>query len=103
MAVRINSQAVGAYVSALTPELLLEARPFRGAQQELRDPEIAHETLHTIPQDAHGEPEFQRPAWLSPEIVPFVVGALDWCLVLTAAAAAFTVYFTVMDQTIAQP
>ena len=41
------------------------------------DPEIAHETLYTIPQDAHGEPEFQRPAWLSPEIVPFVVGALD--------------------------
>jgi Undecaprenyl-phosphate glucose phosphotransferase len=32
-----------------------------------------------------------------------VVGALDWCLVLAAAAAGFVVYFTVMDQTIAEP
>jgi Undecaprenyl-phosphate glucose phosphotransferase len=82
---------------------LLEAPPFRRAEEEMRDPEVAHETLHTIPQEAHREPDFHRPAWLSPEIVPFVVGALDWCLVLAAAAAAFTVYFTVMDQTIAEP
>jgi Undecaprenyl-phosphate glucose phosphotransferase len=75
----------------------------RRAEEEMRDPEIAHETLHILPQDAHGEPEFQRPAWLSPEIFPLVVGALDWCLVLAAAAAGFVVYFTVMDQTIAEP
>jgi Undecaprenyl-phosphate glucose phosphotransferase len=35
--------------------------------------------------------------------VAFVVGVLDWCLVLTAAAVAFAVYFSVMDQTVAQP
>jgi Undecaprenyl-phosphate glucose phosphotransferase len=36
-------------------------------------------------------------------MVVFVVGASDWCLVLAAAALAFAVYFSVMDQTIAQP
>jgi hypothetical protein len=32
-----------------------------------------------------------------------MVGALDWCLILAAAAAAFGVYFGLMDQRVAQP
>jgi Undecaprenyl-phosphate glucose phosphotransferase len=49
------------------------------------------------------EPDFQRPVWLSPEIMAFAVGALDWCMVLFAAAAAFAVYFGIMDQRPAEP
>ena len=93
----------GEHVPAVTPELSLEAVAVGKAKEDARDPEIAHETFRAIPQEAYGEPDFQRPAWLSPAIVAFVVGVLDWCLVLAAAAAAFPVYFTVMDQTVAQP
>jgi Undecaprenyl-phosphate glucose phosphotransferase len=34
--------------------------------------------------------------------VAFVIGALDWCLILAAAAAAFAIYFGLMDQRVAQ-
>lgn len=88
---------------AATPELSLESEAvgnaYRGATP---DPGTPRDTLHVIP-EAHRKPDFQRPAWLSPEIVAFVVSASDWCLVLAAAAAAFPVYFGFMDQTVAQP
>jgi hypothetical protein len=84
-------------VPAATPELSLESEAvgnaYRGATP---DPGTPRDTLHVIPQEAHRKPDFQRPVWLSPEIVAFVVSASDWCLVLAAAAAAFPVYFGFM-------
>ena len=60
-------------------------------------------TFDALPQQRTRGSDFQRPAWLSPEIVAFVVGALDFGLVLAAAAAAFAAYSEVMDQTVAWP
>ena len=93
----------------VTHELSLEA----GAESSLytdhahtedaRDPRNARDTLDVILQEAHREPDFQRPAWLSSEIMAWVIGALDFCLVMGAAAAAFPVYSGVMYQTVAEP
>jgi Undecaprenyl-phosphate glucose phosphotransferase len=91
-------------VPAVTPELSLESAvarsPYLGAA---RDPSFAPGTPHAIPRKVHQAADFRRPAWLSPELVAFVVGALDWCLILAAAAAAFAIYFGLMDQTVTQP
>jgi Undecaprenyl-phosphate glucose phosphotransferase len=91
-------------VPAATYELLLEPvavhEPFGKA---MPDSGTASITLDAVPQQRYRGSDFQRPAWLSPEIVAFVVGALDFCLVLAAAAAAFTAYSEVMDQTVAGP
>jgi polysaccharide biosynthesis protein PslA len=91
-------------VPAATYELLLEPvavhEPFGEAMPNSGTASI---TFDAVPQQRYRGSDFQRPAWLSPEIVPFVVGALDFCLVLAAAAAAFTAYSEVMDQTVAGP
>ena len=46
---------------------------------------------------------FRRPRWWSPEVTAGIVGALDFCLVLAAAAAAFAAYSSVTDQRVAEP
>lgn len=86
-----------------TPELTLEAGAVREAYGAIPGPSIAPDTLHVISQEARRESDFRRPAWLPPQIVAFVVGALDWCLVLAAAIVAFPVYSQAMDQSIAVP
>jgi Undecaprenyl-phosphate glucose phosphotransferase len=40
---------------------------------------------------------------LSPEIVGFAVGVVDWCMVLVAAAAAFAAYSGMMDEMLSEP
>jgi hypothetical protein len=91
-------------VSAVTPELSLEStvarNPYLGAAP---DTSFAPGTPYAIPRIADQATDFRRPAWLSPELVAFVVGALDWFLILAAAAAAFAIYFGPMDQRVAQP
>jgi Undecaprenyl-phosphate glucose phosphotransferase len=91
-------------VPAATHELSLDPvgvqEPFGEA---MLDPGNASITLDAIPQQRSRGSDFQRPAWLSPEIVAFVIGALDFSLVLAAAAAAFAAYSEVMDQTVAEP
>ena len=71
---------------AVTPELSLESAvarsPYLGAA---RDPSFAPGTPHAIPRKVHQAADFRRPAWLSPELVAFVVVALDWCLILADA------------------
>jgi Undecaprenyl-phosphate glucose phosphotransferase len=88
-------------MSAATPELSLEPEAVRNsyvdAAPSLRD------TFKVISQETQRERDFRRPVWLSPELMAFVVGALDWCLILTAAGAAFAIYFGVMDQEVAWP
>ena len=90
-------------MDAATHELSLDAPAFHNSDADATpDIEIACDILDSIPQEAHRERDFQRPAWLSPEIVAWIIGALDFCLAL-AAAAAFAVYSGVMDQTVAEP
>ena len=43
--------------------------------------------------EAYGQPSFGRRARLSSEILATAIAAIDFCLVLTAAAVAFTLYF----------
>ena len=88
-------------MSSATPELSLEGEAVRNiyvdAAPSLRD------TFKVISQETQPKRDFRRPVWLSPELAAFVVGVLDWCLILTAAGAAFTIYFGVMDQAVAWP
>src|SRR5437588_1353658 len=58
---------------------------------------------HAIPKEAHRGLDARRPAWFSPEIVSFLVGASDFCLILVAAASAFAVYSGMLDLTLAGP
>src|SRR5437868_9669479 len=58
---------------------------------------------HAIPKEAHRGLDARRPAWFSPEIVSFLVGASDFCLILMAAASAFAVYSGMLDLTLAGP
>ena len=89
---------------AAIPELSLESAVARNPYSEAAsDSSAARDTPLAIPQKGHRASEFRRPVWLSPELVGFVLGALDWGLVLAAAAAAFAVYFGVMEQTVAWP
>jgi polysaccharide biosynthesis protein PslA len=91
-------------VRAAAPQLSVEPVVVHKAYADAAsDPAIGRDPLNTILQGACTEADFQRPVWFSPEIVAFVIGALDWCLVLAAAATAFAVYFGVMDQRVAQP
>ena len=91
-------------MSAGTHELVLETAaahaPFGEATP---DPGVASTTSDTVPQQSSRAAELQRPAWLAPEIAAFVVGALDFCVVLAAAAAAFVAYSAITDQTVGEP
>jgi Undecaprenyl-phosphate glucose phosphotransferase len=102
---RVNrSEKRGDYVSAATDELSLEPAAVHKPYGEITpDPGIASATFDAVLQQGSRDHDFQRPAWLSPGIVGWVVGALDFCLVLTAAAAAFAAYSGIMSQTIAEP
>jgi Undecaprenyl-phosphate glucose phosphotransferase len=55
------------------------------------------------PDTGRKKPDFQRPAWLSPEMLALAVGALDWFVVLVGAAGAFAVYSGLMDQMVGEP
>jgi Undecaprenyl-phosphate glucose phosphotransferase len=91
-------------VSAVTPELSLGSAVARNPYLVAApDHSIAPGAPHAIPRQAHQAADFRRPAWLSPELAAFVVGVLDWCLILAAAAVAFVIYFGLMDQRVAQP
>jgi Undecaprenyl-phosphate glucose phosphotransferase len=90
-------------LSASTPEPFLHVGAIPERYGDAPGIATACDTIHLNPQEAASEFYFQRPAWLSPEIVAFAIGALDWCLVLAGAAAAFAAYFSIMDQTLAQP
>ena len=65
----------------VTHELSLEAGAARNLSTDYantadaRDPRNARDTLDVILQEVHREPDFQRPAWLSSEIMAWVVGA----------------------------
>jgi Undecaprenyl-phosphate glucose phosphotransferase len=89
---------------AATHQLSLERaavhEPFGEAEPDTGTASI---TFDALPQQRTRGSDFQRPGWLSPEVVAFVVGALDFCLVLAAAAAAFAAYSEVMDQPVAGP
>ncbi len=97
---------------AAAPKLFLEAPPKLSLEavtghnsyaEKGPDPEIFYEKLGAIPKVGLAERVRQRPAWLSPEIAAVVVGGLDWCLALAAAATAFTAYSGVTDHTVAGP
>jgi Undecaprenyl-phosphate glucose phosphotransferase len=60
-------------------------------------------TAHAIPREAHGGRAARRHGGLSPELTAFALGVSDFCLVLAAAAPAFTAYSGVMDRTLADP
>jgi Undecaprenyl-phosphate glucose phosphotransferase len=91
-------------VPAAAPELSLESAVARNPYLEAApNTGIARDTPLAVAQKAHRTSNFRRPVWLSPEIVAFVLGALDWGLVLAAAVSAFAVYFGVMEQTVAWP
>jgi Undecaprenyl-phosphate glucose phosphotransferase len=91
----------GVLVSTATPELSLEPEGVRNSYVDAAP--CPRELIHIVSQESKRASDFRRPAWLSPGLVAFVVGVLDWCLILTAAGAAFVIYFGVMDQTVAWP
>lgn len=66
MAAHEVSLELGALRSLYTDNLYTDDVP---------DPWIARDTLDVILQEARREPDFQRPAWLSSEIMAWVVGA----------------------------
>jgi hypothetical protein len=91
-------------VSTATPELSLEsAAAWNPYLEAAPDPSSARDTPFAVPQKSNRASDFRRPVWLSPELVAFPRGALDWGLILAAAIAAFAVYFGVMEQTVAWP
>jgi polysaccharide biosynthesis protein PslA len=55
-----------------------------------------------IQQESYWQPGFVRRARLSSELLAAAVMAIDFCLVLTAAAAAFTLYFDIMNRSMAE-
>jgi hypothetical protein len=86
------------------PDLALEAAPTRYQHgKAATGSQLLYDALGAIPREGFAERRRQRPGWLSPEIVAFLVGGLDWCLVLAAAAAAFTAYSGVMDHSVVEP
>jgi Undecaprenyl-phosphate glucose phosphotransferase len=97
-------------VPAITHELSIEAGTVRevvadGSPNDgiaLNTFDVLKNTFDTLYAGCR-EPDFQRPAWLSPEIVGFAVGVVDWCMVLAAAAAAFAAYSGMMDQMVSEP
>ena len=71
---------------------------FYGARKSGSD-----DAFDTVPQSWRRKRPLHRPAWLSPEMMAFMVGASDFSLVLSAAAVAFAAYSEVMDNTVAAP
>ena len=74
-------RAVGDHGSVAAHEVSLELGALRSLYtdnlytDDVPDPWIARDTLDVILQEARREPDFQRPAWLSSEIMAWVVGA----------------------------
>src|SRR5215469_10528658 len=56
-----------------------------------------------ISQGALDERTTRRPPWLRAEIIAFLVGASDFCLILGAAAVAFAAYSGLMERTLEGP
>jgi Undecaprenyl-phosphate glucose phosphotransferase len=97
-------EAVEDYLHSATQELSLESAAVHNPYADAApDSGTAHDTLDAISREELGGLDFRRPAWLSPETVAFVVGALDFCVVLGAAAFAFAAYSGVMDRTLKGP
>jgi Undecaprenyl-phosphate glucose phosphotransferase len=97
-------QTMGIYVSTATHELSFEAAAVHGSPAEIMSGfTIAHDSLDAIHKEGHRGRHVRQPAWLSPEIVSFLVGASDFCLILTAAACAFAAYSGLLDRTLAGP
>jgi Undecaprenyl-phosphate glucose phosphotransferase len=97
-------------VPAVTHELSLEAGAVREVVADgspnlgiARNGSPVGKNTFDTPQSGRREPDFQRPAWLSPEIMGFAIAAVDWCMVLAAAAAGYAVYSDILDQTLAEP
>ena len=61
------------------------------------------DAFDSVPQSWRRNRPLHRPAWLSPEMTAFMVGASDFSLVLSAAAVAFAAYPEVMDQAVPEP
>jgi Undecaprenyl-phosphate glucose phosphotransferase len=92
------------YVSAATDELSLEPATVHDPHGVITPgPRIASVIFDAVPQQGSRDYYFQRPAWLSPAIVAWLVGTSDFCLVLAAAAAAFPIYSAIMGQAVAEP
>jgi hypothetical protein len=74
-------RAIGDHGSAATHEVSVELGAVRSlytddaCTDDVPDPRIARDTLNVILQEARREPDFQRPAWLSSEIMAWAVGA----------------------------
>jgi Undecaprenyl-phosphate glucose phosphotransferase len=98
----IRLQAEGYSVSAATHELSLENEAAGNSYQVTANLGIVSDTLPAIPREARLARVRRRPDWLLPEIVALLVGAMDFCLVLAAAAAAFAAYSGVMDHKVAE-
>ena len=57
----------------------------------------------SVGQEAYWQHGLRQRARVSSEILSATVAAIDFCLVLIAAAAAFTLYFDLMNQSVAEP
>jgi len=98
--VRINSREQPTAIH----EFSLEAAGANNSHAEAAfDLAIAHTSLDGIARHAKTGRNARRPTWLSPEIVAFMVGVLDFCLVLGAAALALVGYSGIIDRTLADP
>ena len=100
----VSLDAVPGLALAAVPELTLDTVPSDNSCGKTTNGSANfYKTIGVIAKQGSAERSRQRPTWLSPEIVTFLVGGLDWCLVLAAAAAAFTAYSGIMDHSVEAP
>src|ERR1700740_1967428 len=92
-----------ANVTAALREVSLESGVIDNLRAAALQPTSRIDGLSTISRDASRKRIFRKPNWLSPEIIAVMIGALDFCLVLAAAAAAFGTYPEIVGQTVACP
>lgn len=67
------------------------------------DVEIPRDPLDIVLPGTYRDSDVGRPVCLMSKMVSFLIGALDWCLVLAPAVAAFRIYSSVMHQSVAEP
>jgi len=90
-------------MSSAVYELSPESKAANQLQGSTAAAEVLGDTVIAASQAALDRRIFRRPDWLSPEIWVFAVAGIDFCLILAAAAPAFAIYSSIMDQTLAEP
>jgi Undecaprenyl-phosphate glucose phosphotransferase len=90
-------------VTAALRKVSLESGVIDNLQAAALQPTSRTDGLSPISRDASRKRIFRKPNWLSPEMIAVMIGALDFCLVLAAAAAAFGTYSGIMGQTVPEP